>query len=1481
MKKITFVMTALLSLVCTAAFAQLSSTGTGYYRVLNYGTNRYITLHDNKGSVKKEGDNIIADMGAVEMIKGLSNVASDPGSVLYLKLKAGSRRDYDLCAQGTALSKFSSGRYMHIEEIEGGLGGYKDVYQASFYAQSGDLGATITIGDDLDKGLSTGAPVMNTFWRIIPISSSNYFGVDAKLSCDGKYYTTLFTEFPYQLSSGVKAFYVTKITNDGKAQLQEIKNKVPGKTPVILECSSSSASKNILTPLEETLDPVSGNLLKGVYFDMNKTVAGYSHVNQTVFDPQTMRILNLNEGMVRFTNKNGTSYIKANTVYLSVKSSANAIIPLSILEAPEEPVTITAKSYTIKYGDNMPKFEYTAEGADLLGEPAITCEATRQSPVGTYTIKVSQGTLKNKKVTFVDGTLTIEKYDMWIIPEDKWKIQGTENPELTWAHTPLRNNEDRTVLTKQPVLTTTATKDSPVGYYPITASGAEAQNYNIYYQDGSLEVREEETETVVLKAKSYEITYGEPLPDFSYTKQGDADLGGSPVISCEATENSHVGTYKINISRGSITYNHVEYQSGTLTIKKAPLKISAGEYTIHQGEALPAFTASFDGFVKNQDKSVLTKQPEIKTTATSNSAPGTYDVTVSGAEAQDYEISYVNGKLTILAPEEQEVTITAKSYVIKYGDAIPTFEYDAVGETLKGKPAITCEATSKSPVGTYPIVISKGTVENTKVTYVNGTLTIEKAPLKISVGEYTKKQGEAMPKFEVKYEGFKNQETESVLTKKPVVSTEATVSSAPGEYVITVSGAEAQNYGISYVNGKLTVTEADLVVIKAKSYTIKYGDAIPTFEYDVEGKLEGTPKLTCEATSKSSVGTYPIKVSKGSVTSYNVTYVDGTLTIEKAPLKVSVGEYTKRQGEPMPEFVVKYETFRNNDNESVLTKKPVVKTNATEASAPGEYEVTVSGAEAKNYEFSYEKGKLVVTEALPITLTAKSYTIQYGDAIPTFEFETEGEPLKGTPAITCEATSQSPVGTYPIVISKGTVGNYNATYVNGTLTIEKAPLTVKVGNYTKKQGEPMPVFELTYEGFKNDESESVLTEKPVAVTEADEASEPGTYPIVVTGGEAQNYNITRVNGVLTVVEADRVLITAKSYTITYGDKLPSAFEYTVSGAELSGEPVITCDVPEDAPAGTYPIVVSMGTVDNYNVVLVNGTLTINKAVLTVICGNYTKKQGDPMPNYKPYYTGWKKGENESVLDALCYVTTEATETSEPGEYELVLNPGSAKNYTFKCKNGKLTVTEAPLLTLTANSYTITYGSELPEFSFVALGDNVKGEPSITCEATSQSPVGTYPIVISQGTVTNFRVEYVNGTLTIEKAPLTVSVGDYEMEQGEAIPDFVLTYDGFKNNDDESVLLVKPVATTAATTESTPGLYDIIVSGGEAQNYSFVYVNGTLTVKERSDIAAILGDCKVFDIYSANGVKVRSQASSFDGLPAGLYIVNGKKVFVRK
>ena len=69
-----------------------------------------------------------------------------------------------------------------------------------------------------------------------------------------------------------------------------------------------------------------------------------------------------------------------------------------------------------------------------------------------------------------------------------------------------------------------------------------------------------------------------------------------------------------------------------------------------------------------------------------------------------------------------------------------------------------------------------------------------------------------MPTFEVVYDGFKNEETSDALTKKPIITCSATSSSVLGTYEIVVSGAEAENYGITFVNGLLTIEAVETPV---------------------------------------------------------------------------------------------------------------------------------------------------------------------------------------------------------------------------------------------------------------------------------------------------------------------------------------------------------------------------------------------------------------------------------------------------------------------------------------------------------------------------------------------------------------------------------------------------------------------------------------------------------------------------------------------
>ena len=363
-------------------------------------------------------------------------------------------------------------------------------------------------------------------------------------------------------------------------------------------------------------------------------------------------------------------------------------------------------------------------------------------------------------------------------------------------------------------------------------------------------------------------------------------------------------------------------------------------------------------------------------------------------------------------------------------------------------------------------------------------------------------------------------------------------------------------------------------------------------------------------------------------------------------------------------------------------------------------------------------------------------------------------------------------------------------------------------------------------------------------------------------------------------EAQQVVtITANDVTMVYGDEVPE-LTYTVSGGELLGQPKLTTTATKTSPVGTYSITIEKGTVANEHFNLVPGKLTITKAPLTVTAKSYTRVEGEENPDFEITYSGWKNNETDAVLTKKPTVTTTATINSEPGTYPITVSGGESQNYEFTYVNGTLTITAYDMLTITADNLSMVYGDEVPELTYKVTGGELTGQPKLSTSATKTSAVGTYVITVEPGTVTNKRITLVAGLLTITKAPLTATAQSYTREQGEDNPLFEILYEGWKNNENEDVLTVKPIATTIADSNSEPGDYPIVVRGGEAQNYEFAYVDGVLTVTEITSINELLASGRPFDVFTTTGIKVRSQVTTLKGLSRGIYIIEGKKVIIR-
>lgn len=149
---------------------------------------------------------------------------------------------------------------------------------------------------------------------------------------------------------------------------------------------------------------------------------------------------------------------------------------------------------------------------------------------------------------------------------------------------------------------------------------------------------------------------------------------------------------------------------------------------------------------------------------------------------------------------------------------------------------------------------------------------------------------------------------------------------------------------------------------------------------------------------------------------------------------------------------------------------------------------------------------------------AGNKSVYYGSQKPKLSYTVVGESVSGKPELTTEYDETSGVGKYAITVGRGTIEESpDIIFVDGTITVLKVDLTVKALDVTREQYQANPEFALSYEGFKNDDTEeNAFTVLPEVSTTATEDSPVGVYPIIVAGGDAPNYKLTYVAGELTV-----------------------------------------------------------------------------------------------------------------------------------------------------------------------------------------------------------------------------------------------------------------------------------------------------------------------------------------------------------------------------
>jgi hypothetical protein len=432
------------------------------------------------------------------------------------------------------------------------------------------------------------------------------------------------------------------------------------------------------------------------------------------------------------------------------------------------------------------------------------------------------------------------------------------------------------------------------------------------------------------------------------------------------------------------------------------------------------------------------------------------------------------------------------------------------------------------------------------------------------------------------------------------------------------------------------------------------------------------------------------------------------------------------------------------------------------------------------------------------------------------------------------------------------IGTDTAVTRKQTITVAKKELTVTANNQTITIDDLIPALTFRYEGFVNGEDSMILATLPVAITTATDASPEGNYPITVDGGIANNYSFTYVPGTLHI--AARVLkpqtITFNAITDkTYGDAdfatgvvsnnitIPVTFQ----SSDTKVATVSSAGTVHIIGAGPVTITASQAADAFYTAAAdVAQTFTVNKALLSITADNKTKAYGADLPSLTLTYSGWKNGDTTRALTTVPQPVTTATKTADAGTYPINISDAAAANYTFEYHSG--------VLTITALTQTINFPA-LPVKSY-ADGDFLGGATSTnttvpvtysssnTAVATINADgtihitgVGTTTITASQAANTNYTAaQAATRQLTVVAASLLITADDQTMTQGQELPAFTFSYSGFKQGETVTILTAQPVATTAVTKNTYPGIYPIRVSGAAANDhYVISYQSGNLNV----------------------------------------------------
>ena len=667
----------------------------------------------------------------------------------------------------------------------------------------------------------------------------------------------------------------------------------------------------------------------------------------------------------------------------------------------------------------------------------------------------------------------------------------------------------------------------------------------------------------------------------------------------------------------------------------------------------------------------------------------------------------------------------------------------AVEVTYNGSTTVPTDAGSYAVTAT---VTEPGFTGN-----ATGTFVINKEQIKVTADDKTKRVGDKDPDLTYKKTSgtFYGQDNfTGALTRE--------AGETAGSYKITKGTlAVPSNYELIFTEGTLTIVDKEVqdVTVPALPDNVTYGDAAFSWACtpDAESGLSDVKYTSSNPAVATIDNTGLVTVVGAGTTELSVsiagddTYADfsETVTLSVAPFAVTVTaeNKTKRVGTEDPALTYTYvptELVGDDAFTGALDRE--------DGETVGRYAINQGTLTlGNNYDITFVPGTLEITEKTPQNIVVADFGAKtYGDA--PFTIEVTPDPTSNLENFSYASSDESVAtvsedGTVTILgatdeegitITVTEAGNdeYAQTSIEKTLVVAKAPLEITLTGKTITYGEELGEFEITYDGFVNEETEADLL-TPVEISGVPEDVNAGTYPLTLEGATSNNYEITYVGADLVVnpraVEIATIGVFNKEADETTDAVInPSTITMTEGKGFLAGDDAFVNIVSytaafEDAEAGVDKAVTLSDVVaevtgndkNNYTISVADSALATTATIYAA--GEMTAQDvADQIGGYIPVTAD----DETLILPEVPEGFTIAINTSSNEE---VIDPATgAIRHTDKDEEVKLTFTvtkESDSSTATTGEITVT----------VPKGTNKTVSIAVNGNGTLEGDIGSQPI----------------------------------------------------------------------------------------------------------------------------------------------------------